>query len=422
MQNIKNAMLLTAITLTALTSACASSPAGIDANWTHANWTQWGGPHHNFKADDAELADTWPEAGPPVLWKRALAEGYSAIIADGDRLYTMGREGEKETTFCLRASNGKTIWKDAYDSSPPEKHINQFGRGPRSTPLIVDDKIYTIGVSGVFRCLDKRTGKLRWQHDLLNDFGGSILPHGYSSSPILHKNTIITLVGGEDQSIVAFNRDTGKVVWKKHSFTNSYSTPRILNVLGKPQLVTFMATEVVGLDPDTGDLKWSFPHSNKYGQNICMPIIIDDILLISAHTVGAKGLKISRVGDDFSVEEIWATKKIQFYHVTSIDIGDYVYGSTGTRTPAFMAAINVKTGEVAWRKRGFAKANCLYADDKFIILDEDGQLALATATPEDLTIHAKTNILEKVTWTVPTLVGNTLYIRDKKEILALDLG
>ena len=122
-----------------------------------------------------------------------------------------------------------------------------------------------------------------------------------------------------------------------------------------------------------------------------------------------------------AVEEVWSTRKIQFYHVTTVRDGDYVYGSTGNG-PAFMAAINIKTGEIAWRKRGFAKANCLYADGKLIILDEDGTLYLATASPEDLTVHSQVELLDKVSWTVPTLSGKTLYIRDKHRIRALDLG
>ncbi len=127
-------------------------------------------------------------------------------------------------------------------------------------------------------------------------------------------------------------------------------------------------------------------------------------------------------GGKTEIEEVWATRKIQFYHVTSVRQGDYVYGSTGMRAPAFMSAVNVKTGEIAWRKRGFAKANCLYADGKLIILDEDGMLYLATANAEDLTVHSQVELLDEVSWTVPTLVGKTLYVRDKKSILALDLG
>ena len=112
----------------------------------------------------------------------------------------------------------------------------------------------------------------------------------------------------------------------------------------------------------------------------------------------------------------------QDFKADSTGVGDYVYGSTGMQGPSFFAAINVKTGKVAWRKRGFAKATCVYADGRIIILDEDGQLALVTATPDDLSVHSKVNMLESKSWTVPTVVGKNLYIRDQKSIMALDLA
>ena len=145
-------------------------------------------------------------------------------------------------------------------------------------------------------------------------------------------------------------------------------------------------------------------------------------IFFSSPMAGAKGLKLTNSGGKTEIEEVWATRKIQFYHVTSVRQGDYVYGTTGMRAPAFMSAINVKTGEIAWRKRDFAKANVIGADGKLIILDEDGNLAIATATPEDLVVHSKVELLDKVAWTVPTLVGKTLFVRDKNTIRALDLG
>ncbi len=302
--------------------------------------------------------------------------------------------------------------------------MDQFGKGPRATPLIVGDRLYTIGVSGKMLCLDKNDGKVQWSHYLWKEFDGNVLNHGYASSPIVYKDTIIVLVGGEGASIVAFNKDDGKVVWKNQSFKNSYSTPKIINVDGEDQLITYMATEAIGVDPDDGSLKWQYHHENQWGQNVCQPIWNEEhkILFFSNSGAGSRGLRLTRNGDKTDIEEIWSTRKIQFYHVNSIAVGDYVYGSTGTQAPHFFAAINVATGKIAWRKRGFAKATCVHADGKFIILDEDGQLGLATATPEEFVVHSKVSLLGKVSWTVPTVVGKNLYVRDKTTIRAFDLG
>jgi outer membrane protein assembly factor BamB len=394
----------------------------LSVQFASAQWTQWGGPHFNFTADSKGLASEWSTDGPKKLWSRPLGEGYSAVLVDGGKLYTMYRAENKERVVCMDAQTGAGVWEYAYDGAPREGHVAEFGDGPRATPLLAGDRLYTIGVSGKLHCLDKNKGTVNWTHDLWTDFGGSVLNHGYSSSPILYKDTVIVLSGGTDQSIIAFHAKDGKVAWKGLSFGNSYSTPRIFKVHGEDQLVTFMATEVIGVDPNNGELKWQFPHENQWKQNISMPILMDDILFISSPDAGARGLKISKEGGRFSVAEAWATRKVQFYHVSTVHVGDFVYGSTGTQAPAFLVGINMKTGELAWRERGFAKSNCLLADGRLIVLDEDGNLALATAKPTGLTVHSKAKVSQAVSWTVPTLVGKTLYVRDKKNLIAFDLG
>ncbi len=405
-------------------AACFAAAIGVLTVPAFGQWTQWGGPNQDFKSSTKGLASNWPEEGPKKIWNRPLGEGYSAIVVDDDRLYTMYREGEQEIVVALNPSSGETVWETKYDCKPAEGHVHEFGDGPRSTPLVLGDKLYTIGVSGLMHCLTKSDGKVVWVHDLWEEFKGNKLNHGYSSSPMAYKDTIITLVGGEDASIVAFDKSDGKVVWKKHSFKNSYSTPKLIKVDGQDQIVTFMANEIIGVDPKDGDLKWRYAHENQWGQNICLPNwdAKSGMLFFSNTDAGARGLKLTRKGDKTEFEEVWSSKKIQFYHVTSVAIGDYVYGSTGARDPSFFAAVNIKDGKVAWRERGFAKATTVLADGKLIILDEDGQLGLASATPEKFTVHSKVPLLDKVSWTVPTVVGKKMYVRDKKNIMALDLG
>lgn len=396
----------------------------VSSGVASAQWTQWGGPNQDFRAKSSGLANEWSEQGPKQLWGRDLGEGYSAILVDGERLYTMYRPDEQESVVCLDAKSGKTVWEYKYNASPADGHVDQFGRGPRSTPLIVGDRIYTIGVSGTMHCLNKEDGKVYWKHELWTDLGGNVLNHGYSSSPIAYKDSVIALVGGEGAAIVAFDQVTGKVIWKKNDFKNSYSTPMIIKLGGQDHLVSFMAEEIIGVDPSNGDFKWKYDISNEWKQNVCMPIWDPEssTLFFSVSGPGSRGLKLTRKGDEVATEEIWKSRKVQFYHVTSVNVGDYVYGSTGGNAPHFFSAINMKTGKVAWRKRGFSKATCVRADDKLIILDEDGQLGLASATPEDLTVHSTFKLFDDVSWTVPTIVGKTMYVRDKHKIMALDLG
>jgi len=221
---------------------------------------------------------------------------------------------------------------------------------------------------------------------------------------------------------VAFDKTDGSVVWKGLSFDNSYSTPTIMSILGEDHLVAFMATEVVGADPNTGELRWKYSIRNQYPQNICLPIQVDDALIfISTTDAGSRGLKVVK-RDAFDVEEVWSSRKFQCFYGSAVHLGDYVYGPSGYSAAPLVVAIDARTGELAWRKRGFAVANVIGVGDRLVILDEEGTLALATPGPEDLTVHAKASVLSEPARTPPTIVGNVVYARDLKSIVALDLG
>ena len=388
------------------------------------SWTQWGGPGQDFKAPAAQVAESWGEHGPKRLWTRDLGDGYSTILVEDGRLYTMYRAGDQEAVICLDAETGETVWEHRYDHAAAPGHVTQYGVGPRATPLIAGDRIYTIGVAGLMHSLEKETGEVVWAHNLWGGvFGGNRLMHGYASSPIEHGDTVIALVGGEGKSIVAFDKLDGSVVWQTLSYPNAYSTPRILEVDGQPQLVAVMSQYLVGVDPASGEELWSYEVGGQPEENISPPVLVDGrYLFVSSVGSGSRGLELSR-GEEgkTSVEEVWSSRKVRLFHVTSANDGDWVYGSSGGGSPAFMAAVNVKTGEIPWRKRGIAKANTVYADGRVILLDEDGRLYLTTATPEELTVHSEVDLLDRVAWTAPTIVGDRMYARDKTRIMALDL-
>jgi len=389
------------------------------------SWTRWGGPTQNFKAPAEGIATVWPADGPRRLWTRELGDGFSGVLAEDGRLYTMYRSADQEVVIALDAQTGKTIWERRYDHDPHDGYIADRGDGPRSTPLLSGDRIYTIGVAGRMHCLAKGDGEILWSRELWGEeLGGTVLQHGYSSSPIEYGDTVIALVGGEGQGIVAFDKEDGRVVWSNLDFDNSYSSPQILTIEGQEQLVTFMATQLVGVDPENGELLWSYPVENQYGENITPPIVIDGrYLFLSSVQVGSRGLKLTRNESGVTeVEEVWSTRRVQLYHVTSVEQDGYVYGSSGPRPPQFLSAIHAKTGEIAWRKRGFSKANVVLADDRLIVLNEDGTLYLTTVTPDDLTVHSKADVLDALAWTAPTIVGSKLYARDRSHITAFDLS
>jgi outer membrane protein assembly factor BamB len=353
-----------------------------------------------------------------------MGEGYSAIAVEHGMLFTMYRKGDNEVAIALDAASGKTVWEYSYAAPFSPEYDMSNGPGPHATPLVSGNMVFTSGATGKLHCLEKKTGKLLWSHDLIKEFQGTVRVNGYSCSPLAYKDEIVMMVGGPSSSLVAFNRQNGSVVWKKHDFRNSTSSPIVINVDGQDQLVAFMWSDIVGVDPNNGNLLWSHPHPAEHGLNTSTPVWGSDNLLFvsSGYGGGSRVLKLTRAGDKATVEELWANSLMRIHFSNAIRVGDFVYGSSGDFGPAPFTAVNVKTGNVAWRNRSFPRASFLFADGRFIILDEDGHLLLATATAEGLTVTSKAELLQNQSWTVPSLSGTHLYLRDRKNILALELG
>jgi len=393
------------------------------AGTASAQWSQWGGPNRDFHSPAKGLAEKWPEDGPKKIWERPLGEGYSSIVADGGRLFTMYRKGNDEVIVALKADTGVTEWEHQYPAPAFEKMETRFGKGPNSTPTIEGDKIYTLGVSGMLLALNKSTGKPAWSHDLVKEYQAKPPEFGFSTSPLAYKGSLILPVGGTTWGVAAFNLADGKLLWHKHDFVNVYSSPVLIKVGDEDQIALLVAEKVVGLDPKTGALLWSEPVANQFKTNILTPVWgTDQLLYVSTGEVGSMGLKLSKADGKTKVEKVWKNEKMQCSQGSVIRIGDHIYGSSGAMGPAFVTAINAKTGEVAWQERGFAKATLIHADGKLLLLDEDGVLAMAPADPKAWNVTSKANILQAKAWTVPTLVDKNLYLRDKKNIMALNLG
>ena len=398
-------------------AAPAAAPRGVP-------WTQWGGPHRNFRTEAAGIRDTWPSAGPRVVWKRPLGEGYSSPAVENDILYTMyGRRGE-ETVLAANAQTGVTLWEHttpmAFQSDAPE-----MGNGPYSTPLIVGSRLFTTGVAGRLQCLDKATGKVVWTQQLWADHGGSKMMYGYASSPIAFRDMVIVPVGGRGKSVMAFNQADGKVLWARHDYGNVYSSPILINIDGLEQVVSLMDGALIAVNPHNGDLQWQTPFTADYSIAVATPLWSEgNLLFISAeYNAGAKVIELRRNGNQTTAKELWSSNRYRLHHGNAMRIGETLYFTSGGKgSQPFLTAVDVRTGEQRWQERSIGKATFVWADQKLITLDQDGTLMIAHPSPEGFKISAKAPVLTKLAWTPPTLVGTRLYVRDRREMVALDLG
>ncbi len=395
------------------------------------DWLQWGGPNGDFTVDAGKLAESWPADGPRLLWTRPLGEGYSSILyqgrSDAGRLFTMYRAGDDEIVAALDAATGATVWEHRDAPRLWRDMTHHFGRGPNSTPLVTGGRLIAIGIAGRIRALDPASGELVWQHDLPRELGRRrrMEEYGYSGNPLPYGGHAIVLAGSDRHAVIAFDPEDGSIVWTSEPGSVSYAQATITELAGRDHYVYFSTHGVVGLDPATGKTLWQAPIEFTNGNHLTPAVKCDDRHLwvgSQFDSGGGRLLEIAGEGDDLAARQLWLETRLQASHWTMIRRGDFVYGSIGGNRTSFLAAFRWRTGEIAWRERGFHKAQSLWADGKLLLLDEDGQLALARISPEGLEILASAQVTNSVSWTLPTLAGTTLYLRDQENVLALDLG
>jgi outer membrane protein assembly factor BamB len=275
------------------------------------------------------------------------------------------------------------------------------------------------------QCFDRASGKVLWSQQLWEDHGGSRLMYGYSSSPIAFRNTVIVPVGGRGKSVMAFNQADGKVVWARHDFGNVYSSPIVIDVGGLEQLVVLMDGALIGLNPNNGDLQWQVPFKADYSIAVATPLWGPGNLLFisSEYNGGAKVIELQRQGQQISAKELWNSNRLRLHHGNAMRIDDTIYFTSGGKgSPAILTAADVRTGEVRWQERSIGKATFVWADRKLVTLDQAGTLMIAYPSPQGFKISARAPLLTSLAWTPPTLVGTRAYLRDRRDMMAVELG
>jgi outer membrane protein assembly factor BamB len=388
-------------------------------------WTQWGGPNRNFQTEAAGLKDQWPAGGPRVMWKRPSGEGYSSPAVENNVLYTMYGRPREEVVLACDAATGKTLWEHATPMTFQSDAYQDMGNGPYSTPLIAGDRLFTTGVAGRLQSIDKKSGKLLWTQQLWLDHKGTRVMYGYASSPIAYRDTVIVPVGGRGKAVMAFKQADGGVAWARNDFENAYSSPLLINVDGLEQLAVLMDGAVFGVNPNNGDLQWETPFRASYGIAVATPVWgPGNLLFFSAeYDAGAKVMHLQRNGLQTKATEVWASNRLRLHHGNAMRIGDTVYFSSGGKgSVAILTAVDVPSGKILWQDRSIPKATFVWADQKLITLDGDGNLMIAHPSPAGFKVAAKAELLTSLAWTPPALVGTRLYIRDRRNMMAVDLG
>ena len=381
------------------------------------DWPQYRGPNRDGVSSETGLLDQWPEGGPKELWRTSLGQGFSGISISGGRIYTMFGEGSDEFVVCLEGATGQEIWRRRTGSNFKDR----FGDGPRSTPTVDGELVFVLGARGALLALGATDGQPVWSRDLPGEFGAETPRWGYSSAPLVEDKLLLVDVGGQrGSSVVAFDKKTGKEVWRSQNDKAGYSAPLAMTVSGQRQVVFFTGTTLVSLSPEDGTLLWKQAWKTSYDVNAATPIFIppDRVFVSSGYDVGAAVYRVKVDGQQAEVEEVWHNREMKNKFSSSVLHEGHLYGFDEKT----FKCIDAATGETQWKFRGLGHGSLLFADGHLVVLGDDGTLVLVEATAEAYREKGRAQVFDGKTWTVPTLSGGKLYLRDEKQLVSLDVS
>jgi outer membrane protein assembly factor BamB len=386
-----------------------------------ADWPQWRGLRRDGLTPETfpNLA-ALPDPGSAV-WKIKIGGGFSSPVVAGEKLVFLDEDGKNEVVHCLDAKTGKVLWQMPY----AQKFQDEWGAGPRATPIIDGDRVYIQSCDGHFRCLALENGKEKWSVSFEKDFGvkflgskaneGTASRRGNNGSPVVDGASVIVPVGATDgATVVSFDKMTGAVQWKSGSEETAYSSLMVADLAGRRQVVAFAADSLMGMDRANGTLLWRVPLRTNAKRHAATPVIAGDRVIVNSHSIGLLCLKISAEGGGFQAKREWLNPQLKINLSTPVLTGNTLF-SQGTSGQ--FVAVDLGTGRILWSKDGFGKENSsvIAAGNKLIVLTDAGQLYLLEANPVEYKELASAQIAGK-NWNYPALSGGCLYVRDGREL------
>lgn len=387
------------------------------------DWPQILGPTRSGKAGvDERLADSWPVGGPQVAWERNVGEGFAGVAVVKNTVVLFHREDRHEIIEALAANTGKSLWEASYPT------VFRGGvssdAGPRCVPLIDRDRVITFGATGRLSCYQLRDGTELWHRDTHEDFDAPAGYFGAGSSPLVVGNRVLLNVGGRESGIVAFDRSTGRTVWKQLDERASYSSPVTAKLHGNDVAIFITRLKVTGINPELGKTYFVEDFGARGPTvNAANPVIVGNhIFLTASYGIGAKLLQVAADG---SAAIVWEKPNLlASQYVTPVLHEGTLYAMDGRQDgpPGRLRAIEPMTGKVHWTEENFGMATLIIADGKLVILTTKGELVLARATAEKYTELARAHLFDGIAQALPALSHGMLYARDTQKLKSVRLG
>lgn len=382
--------------------------AGI-ASSARADWPNFFGPKFDGKSEETGYKKELKEAPKPI-WEKQVGSAFSSFAVVGDRLYTCGESDKQQTLLCLDANNGNVIWQTPFE----KQYKNEHGDGTRATPTVDGDRVYVLGAYGKLICANAADGKVIWEKQF-----GNVPTWAYSGSVLIEGDLAVVSAGKGHGSLMAFEKKTGKEVWKTGDDLVGYATPYPFTFNNQRYIVGFMGEAAIIVEAKTGREVWRSAWKTDYNVNATMPIFHDGHLFLSSgYDTGCGLFKLAADGDKLKATEVWKNDVLltKFQSCILHEGKLYVSDQNALKIVDFM------TGKELFKQAKIKNGTMLLADGHFILLTEQGQLQIAKASGAEFNPLTKVSILDGRCWSTPVLHRGRLFARNLERIVCLDLN
>jgi len=379
-------------------------------------WAGFRGADRNGTLPGVRIDTDWVVSPPVSLWRRPVGPGWASFAVRGNVLYTQEQRGDEEIVSAYSLTTGEPVWRhrDRVRLNDP-----MGGPGPRATPTLAGDRVYTMGSTGILNALVAESGSVVWSRDLPMDLGATIPTWGYSSSPLIVADLVVVAVGG---TLAAYALADGQPRWAGPAGGDSYSSPQLATIDGVSQVLLPTTIGTTSVAPATGKALWTQPWNTRLPlMPIVQPAVLDgSTVLIGDNSSGLRRLAVSRRDAAWTVDERWVSNRLKPYFNDFVVHRGHAYGFDG----AILAAIDLANGERKWKGGRYGQGQLLLLPDQDVLLvvSEDGDLALVKAVPDGFTEIARVPALSGKTWNHPVLVGDILLVRNGEEMAGFRLA
>jgi outer membrane protein assembly factor BamB len=394
------------------------TPAPPQAPMSQVDWPGFRGPHRDGHYDETPIATNWPADGLRPLWKQPIGGGYASFAVAGGRAFTIEQRREQEAVTAYDVESGHELWAAAYPAAFDEP---LGGEGPRATPFFDEGKVYSLGAMGDLLCLDAASGKVIWKVNILADNQADLPGYGMASSPLVAQGKVIVQAGGaKGRSVAAYDKLTGKRLWRVLDDPATYSSPMLVQLAGQEQLLVVTAHRAVGLQVQDGALLWTTPWNVKQGnRNNAQPVLLatNRFMLSAGYGTGSEAVEISRTSAGFEAKPLWHNTWLKNKFTSSVFWQGFVYGLDED----MLVCLDAQTGERKWKDGHYGYGQVVVAGGDLIVLSGEGQLALVKASPDGYEELAHFQAIEGKTWNHPALAGGKILVRNAVEMACFDL-